>query len=530
MEIRIDHRYLVLPIRYEAVHKQILFYQNGRLVYDLNARIDEAGADAYFYVDLGRFLSSTLDIVIEPNVELSLRLVDNPSQDGLYEEKYRPSVHFTPPRGWNNDPNGLVWYDGWYHMFYQHNPIDRSWGNMHWGHAVSRDLLHWENRSIALFPDEHGTVFSGSAFVDTRNASGLKENDNDVILLYYTAWGGHSRMSTDMTSTQCLAYSTDGGNTYRKYEHNPIIEQIMPENRDPKVIEANGMYYMALYLTHGRFGILTSNNLLSWRMVQEFNLQGDRECPDLYPLPIEGEGDVRYVLSGANDHYLIGTLDARGFHPEQPVRRLQYGRDSLYAAQTFSNVPAAQRRTIRISWNRATIPDSCIHCSMSMPVEMRLIRMDDELFLCAMPVRELETLRRTPTREGGFTISKDQVRSWTLSGKAHDIVLSVKERSSSFVIDLLGISLKVFPEGNLLQCGDMTMPLYKQGGIRLRILTDTNGLEIYADCGQAQMGVAHICDYSLNRLSIHAVDGEVGIDALELYTLENVHTGMVPNA
>lgn len=522
MRMSVNKRYLKLPIRYEAMHKQIAFFHEGKLVYDLEARIDGQSPDVFYYVDLGRFAGCELDIEITPSVQMQYVLCDTQNEKELYQEKYRPSTHFTAPRGWHNDPNGLIWYNGVYHLFYQHNPIDRTWENMHWGHAVSRDLLHWENRPIALFPDELGAVFSGSAIVDRQNLTGLKENENDVILLYYTAWPGLTRMAPGKRSTQCLAYSTDGGVTFKKYAQNPIIDQIVEGNRDPKVIEWEGRYYMALYLAHGRYAILGSSNLLKWRKLQEFVLPEDRECPDLYPLRIEGEKEIRWIFSGANDHYYVGRLCENGFQPEQPIRRLQYGKDSDYAAQTFSNLPDATGHMIRISWNRSRIPDSCFVGSMSTPVEMKLRRIDDSLCLCALPIEGWIHLRKNARSESALALPAGERRCWELKAKAHDIQISVSPNSGAFTVRFLGLLIQVYPAANMLQCREMTMPLYKNSSIKLRILTDTNSLEIYVDQGEAIMTVPHVSDYSLNSLEIGAEDQRVMIDQLQMYELENI--------
>jgi levanase/fructan beta-fructosidase len=273
-----------------------------------------------------------------------------------YKGKYRPEFHFSSQRGWINDPNGLFYYKDMYHMFFQHNPVGCKWGNMHWGHAVSKDLVHWEEKEIALYPDEMGTMFSGSAIVDTKNATGLKKNENDVILLFYTAAGGtDSELSKSQPFTQCLAYSTDGGNTFEKYPENPIVPFIEPGNRDPKVIyhAESDVYTMVLYLADYRYLLLTSKNLLDWKRIQEISLQDDGECPDFYPLPVDGNMEnMKWVLSGASDRYLYGSFDGNKFCSEAEVKRLQYGKLNSYAAQTWSDLSAVDTRRIRIAWNR----------------------------------------------------------------------------------------------------------------------------------------------------------------------------------
>lgn len=244
-----------------------------------------------FYLNVERFAGKEIGLVAEPDIALEIKKSDSkyPLEES-YIGKYRSGFHFSSQRGWLNDTSGLVYYKGVYHMFYQHNPVGCKWGNMHWGHAVSRDLVHWEEREIALYPDEMGTMFSRSAIVDTKNVTGLKQNENDVILLYYTAAGNtDSELSRSQPFTQCLAYSVDGGNTFEKYYKNPVVPLIEHENRDPKVVydPVNDIYVMVLYLAENRYMLLSSSNLLEWKQMHEIILQEDAECPDFYPLPVD---------------------------------------------------------------------------------------------------------------------------------------------------------------------------------------------------------------------------------------------------
>ena len=525
MNLRVCDRYLVLPVSYHAQSKNLSFFSDGRCVYDIDVNLDPIQPDTYQYLDLRHFLGQTLDIVVQPEMELSLSLTESPPKESLYHEKYRPQCHFSSERGWINDPNGLLWYQGKYHMFFQHNPAGSNWGNMHWGHAVSTDLLRWRQKEIALFPDELGTIYSGSGFVDTRNASGLKNGPDDPILLFYTAAGSKSVLSAGQSFTQCLAYSIDGGKSFQKYVQNPIIPHIAGENRDPKVVyaPADDCYYLVLYLQDDAYALFISDDLLHWKQTQTIHLPGDDECPDLYPLRLNGNGEEYWIFSGASDRYLIGRLGGGRFEPCQPVQQLHFGNCS-YAAQTFSHIPAADGRRLRIAWNQSSIPDSPFNGSMCTPLSMQLREINGERLLCAQPIRELASRYQHTDDMTNQKVVPGQCWSLPLSGKSQDITMKLSVgHSDSLTIALLGLALQIFPAENRIECKGSAMPAYiRHGELTLRLITDVASVEIYTDQGEAFMAIAHLCDYTLNRLSIAGQKDDITILSLSSSTLSNV--------
>lgn len=285
--------------------------------------------------------------------------------------------HFTAQRGWINDPNGLILYEGWYHLFYQHNPDDIRWGNMHWGHARSRDLVHWEHLPIALYPEPGYTMFSGSAIEDTENRTGFRANGHNPLLLYYTAAGDPFE--------QRLAVSTDGGHTFEK-QPGCVIGCLRTGNRDPKIVydEERNVYRLALYLDGDEYALFETDDLTHFRQTQTLRLPEDGECPDLFPLTAD-DGTRHWVLIGAHDRYLVGRFDADGsFRPGQDARRLSHG-DLSYAAQRFSGIPG---RALRLSWNRAELHDPVIQGSMCTPADYSLRRDANGYALCLNPAPE----------------------------------------------------------------------------------------------------------------------------------------------
>src|SRR5579862_8521931 len=209
----------------------------------------------------------------------------------FYSEPSRPQFHFTAKRGWLNDPNGLVYFNGQYHLFFQHNPFEPEWGNMTWGHAVSKDLVRWTQLDDAIEPDKLGTIFSGSAVIDEQNTSGLGANGQAPLVCIYTAAGGTNKASIGKPYTQCLAYSLDGV-TFTKYPGNPVLPHQIVNNRDPKVIwyAPTKQWLMALYLDGHTYGFFGSPDLKSWSKLSEIEVANAAECPDFFELPLDGNG------------------------------------------------------------------------------------------------------------------------------------------------------------------------------------------------------------------------------------------------
>lgn len=526
MKVCIDKKYLVLPLGFHAVKKKLKFFVNKELVFDIDAAVDKNEPDYFQYLNMERFYGCEMDIQCDPQFEINFNITDELPNINLYHEKYRPQIHFSAKRGWINDPNGLLYYQGAYHMFYQYNPAGSKWGNMHWGHAVSHDLLHWDEKECALYPDESGTMFSGSAIIDIENRSGLKKNENDVIMLYYTAAGSTSLLSDGKKFTQCLAYSTDGGKTFQKYSGNPIVSHIECENRDPKVIFCPELqeYIMALYLNDNRYALLTSKNLLKWEFMQEIVLAGDSECPDFYPLALDGDKkNIKWILSGASDRYLVGDIQKGLFRANQPSKRLHYGKNS-YAAQTFSEIPGEDGRRIRIAWNTMEVPNTYFNNSMCFPTEMKLKTIDSDLYLCVNPITEIQKLHVNTNTHSDINITEKDPFSTLLTGKTHDIEIQLKaDENCEFVITFLGMEIYCKVKENLLRIHESTMPLYTNNGeVRLRLLVDTLGLEVFADQGQAHMCMGFLCDYNINNLKVKALNNSIILKKCTVSELKNI--------
>ena len=306
----------MFPVNTFSYRKNLSFKIKDQIVYSLNIRLDNYNPDFHAYIDVSRYKGQTLEIGVNPEIKITYRETDEIDTPGLYKEPMRPQIHFTTKNGWINDPNGLIYIDGVYHMFYQYNPAEPEWENMHWGHAESHDMIHWVEKPAALFPDSRGTMFSGSAVYDEKNLIN-KDSDKKAALLYYT---------TTSPFCQYMSYSTDNFKTIKTYGDKPVVPFMVDGNRDPKVIfcEEINSYIMALYLTDDTYCILKSDNLTDWDELQKIHLKDDNECPDIFPLYTDS-GEKKWVFMGAHDKYLIGSFKEGFFKAEQSEISLHYG-------------------------------------------------------------------------------------------------------------------------------------------------------------------------------------------------------------
>lgn len=382
----VNKKYLVFPINTKGEKVLVNFYLGNERVRYFNMRLDNENCDYKAYIDMSEFLSKDIKIEAENGYQINIEESDVYKDETLYKEELRPKVHFSTRQGWINDPNGLVFDGENYHLFYQHNPCDHQWENMSWGHAVSPDLIHWEEKDIALYPDEFGTMFSGSAIIDEKNLLGKQVGNKKTILLYYTA--AAQKHTEHKNFTQCLAYSTDGGKTFVKYENNPVIDFIKGENRDPKIVwcpELN-CYLLALFLDGFEYAIFKTDNLVNFTEWFRFTAPEENECPDIFRLKAD-DGKYKWVFIGAHDVYVIGEIKDNKFIPDTGFKKLHNG--AWYASQTYSGLSNSRR--VRVEWMRWFGLDAkTFNQQMGIPTEITLKNINGEYYLSAEPVKELE--------------------------------------------------------------------------------------------------------------------------------------------
>jgi len=370
------------------------------------------------------------------------------------ESLYRPNFHFTPKANWMNDPNGMFYLNGKYHLYFQYYPESNVWGPMHWGHATSKDLVTWEEQPIALYPDSLGYIFSGSAVVDVNNTSRFGSDNNPPVVAMYTI----HNMEVEKTGridfqSQAIAYSLDEGQTFTKFEGNPVIKNPQIKDfRDPKVIwDTIHKKWIMVLAAGNKLMFYSSANLKDWTLESDFGehigiQDGVWECPDFFPLKVEGTDNMKWVLlqsinpghinGGSGTEYYIGDFDGQNFvldsiFAEQLARNkaiwLDYGRDN-YAGVTWSNIPESDGRKLFIGWMSnwdyaQVVPTTTWRSAMTIARELKLKRTDDGYILFSEPIKELDEYKNTLLEQKNLTIKKE----FTLIDKTIDVNKSIVE-------------------------------------------------------------------------------------------------------
>lgn len=453
-----------------------------------------------------------------------------------YNELYRPQFHFTPEKNWHNDPNGLVYYKGEYHMFYQYNPKGNEWGFMHWGHTISSDLVHWEHLPIALYPDESSedkvncTAFSGSAIVDTNNLLGNQVGEEKTLVAFYTS----------QNCGQRIAFSTNKGRTWEKFEGNPIIP--FKENddaRDPKVIwhEPSQKWVMVLYRktseddkTKG-VSFYTSENLVDWEW--KSHIHGFYECPDLVKLQVTNRPEeFKWVLFDGDGSYIMGSFDGETFSPESPKLKSDNGKN-YYATQTWSNIPEDDGRTIQIAWMKGgKFPEMPFNGQMSFPCEISITKFNSGYKLVRKPVDEIkeiygkhykwdneniipginENLLKKVDSDCFHLVGEFDIKTSDNFGimvrhskktPGTEILYNVKRGTLS----VLGITVPLMPINNK---------------IKIEILVDRTSVEVFANNGQTNISNCFTPDEGSNDVLLFTNGGELGVDKLDVYEINSV--------
>ncbi|NQU88580.1 MAG: glycoside hydrolase family 32 protein [Mariniphaga sp.] len=468
-------------------------------------------------------------------VILALLFVSSKPDKEYYNELYRPQFHFTPEKNWHNDPNGLVYYEGEYHLFYQHNPKGNEWGFMHWGHAVSNDLVHWEHLPIALYPDNNSedtvmcTAFSGSAIVDKSNVLGKQAGEEKTLVAFYTSFNCGQR----------IAYSNDKGRTWEKYDGNPVIPfDEKDDARDPKVFwhQQSEKWVMVLWRKPNGlekqqgFSFYISENLIKWEYKN--HIPGFYECPDLVELPVNNRlDDTRWVLFDGDGSYLIGIFNGEQFIPETGKMKSDLGKN-YYATQTWSNIPEQDGRTIQIAWMKGgEFPEMPFNGQMTFPSELSLTKSGNNIHLIRKPVSEIEILHGKDYHWENRNIIpgiKDNILK-KLKGDCYHIIGTFDLKTANSFGFMLrhgkktpGIELLYSVQRGVLTCLGKTAPLLPiDGKIQLEILLDRSSLEIYANNGQLVMSSCITPLEENKTMEFISRGGELVIDRLDVYEMNS---------
>lgn len=508
----------------------------------------EGEPDFWAFVDLASLAGREVSIEVEglPYGSLALErlevLDDLKGTGPVYHEPGRPLFHFTPRRGWINDPNGLVHYQGEYHLFYQHNPygLESAWGGLGWGHAVSTDLVHWRERDEALFPDEFGSMCSGTAVVDPANTSGLGEGGRAPLLLFYTA-------AREEAFVLGMASSTDG-RSFRKYPGNPVVPQIRWGNRDPKVFwhEETRRWVMAVYVPGQpepwarddanrpffRYEIhfLTSANLREWKPESVFpgGMGNDFEsvdpflfeCVDLFPMPVGGDpGRRKWIIMGANGGHAIGEFDGKKFIAESGGKSAGHP-GIFYAGQTFNDEPGNRR--IQMGFLRAPTPGMPFNQCLSVPMELSLRSTPDGWRLGWLPVPELNALRRGSRVVPAGPLHPGQNPLQDFHGPSLDMEIEIEPGEARWIVfGCNGTSLTYDVRTAELICRGVKVPvrLDGKGRLGLRLLLDRTSLEVFAENGLVYFPTALTFSSVPEPPALTAVGGTALIHRLVLHEM-----------
>ncbi len=489
---------------------------------------------------------------------------------GYYEEQYRPQFHFTPEANWMNDPNGMFYLNGEYHLCYQYYPDSTVWGPMHWGHAVSKDMIHWQHLPVAIYPDSMGYIFSGSTVVDTKNSSGLGSLQNPPVIAIFTYHDPVlEKKGSNIFQNQGIAYSIDKGRSWIKYPGNPVLKNPgIRDFRDPKVIWHNetGKWIMILAV-QDRVHLYSSPDLLDWSFESEFGKGagahgGVWECPDLFSLKVAGSDISKWVMfvsinpggpgGGSATQYFTGEFDGHKFTPDYTNEKwVDMGRDN-YAGVTWSNVPEEDGRQLFIgwmsNWDYATVvPTRVWRSATTVPRELSLIRNEDGFFLVSNPVKELITLREKSYKpfifsqkfEGEMEIDTDSIKlmqselvfNFNLKDNLADsigvfienelnerLIIGYSVEQKQFFVDRTNAGNSDFSR----KFAGVSTAAYEAGSsLKMHFLIDASSCELFVDDGRLVMTNLVFPSESYTKLKVFSTS-EVTLENTVLYSLSSI--------
>lgn len=521
--LSIEKPYLNFPVKTGGPMRRVSVLANGGTETSFDIELADGKPDWWAFLDvLGKSVKISVNKLPENSTGLSsIDQSDQIPSENLYHEPLRPQFHFTSRVGWLNDPNGLVFYQGEYHLFYQHNPYGWNWGNMHWGHAVSKDLVHWKELPVALYPDEHGTMFSGSAVVDWNNTAGFQTGAEPPLVAMFTAAG--------KPFMQGIAYSNDRGRTWTKYEKNPVLGHIVAENRDPKVVwfAPQKKWVMALYLDHNDYALFGSRDLKSWQKLSDVTLPGDSECPNFFELPLDGDAhNTCWVFYGANGVYVVGKFDGQKFQTDTKPQRLQNG-NCWYASQVYSDIPQSDGRCILIPWGR--LPNGEIfrgmpfNQMMGLPVELTLHSAESGSTLAVNPVRELKSLRGVAHAIEPQTLIPGNNPLAEIYGDLLEIEAEIApDRAKQISFDVRGVAIVYDAAAQKISCmGNQAALAPKNGIISLHLFVDRAAVDIFGGDGNLYLPMARVFSPDQKTLKLSCAGGKARIVSLKVYELNS---------
>lgn len=555
-------KFLLLPVQENAPEGKVNIIVNNefQLEQNINIRLAREKVDYYVPLDLSAYQgkSVSVDVTGMPASSLcwkEIKLSD--TFDSSNRETYRPVYHHTPVYGWMNDPNGMFYKDGVYHLYFQYNPYGSMWANMTWGHSTSTDLTHWTYEGTAIVPDAWGAIFSGSCVVDKDNTAGLGKG---AVVAFYTSakstpWGD--------VQSQSMAYSLDNGKTFIKYEHNPILTSTERDFRDPKVFwYAPGKHWVMMLAVGQEMQIYSSGNLKDWKKESSFGaMQGAHggvwECPDLVEVAVEGSKEKKWVLicnlnpggpfGGSAAQYFVGSFDGKKFVNESSTQTkwLDWGKDN-YATVTWSNAPAG--RCIALGWMSNwqyanNVPTTQYRSANTLARDLTLYRVGGELYLKSKPSPEIKKARAEEKKIPTFEVKGNyEVASLLADNKgAYEIEMTIENKGTSkidfslmnekgekvamyydvvrkqFVMDrsasgIVGFS-RDFPAVTVA-------PVRNTDQIHLRLFIDRSSVEVFGEDGEYVMTNLVFPAEPYNRMVFSSDKGSYIVKSMNVYRLQ----------
>jgi fructan beta-fructosidase len=516
---------LLLPIKNGGPKRVVKILVGGKELRHFDIELADSEPDWWAPLDLSLWKGEKVTIVTNAlpfgskALEQIKQAKELPDSVGLYKEALRGQLRFSSRVGWLNDPNGMVYSQGLYHLFYQHNPYGWAWGNMHWGHATSPDMVHWTEWPIAMYPQSAGDmVYSGSAVVDKNNTSGWNKGPNDLLVAAFTSTG----------RGECIRYSTNKGLTWTEYENNPVVKH-KGEGRDPRLIwhEPSKQWVMTVWSQddsiqvpseRGGIDFYTSKDLKKWTFQSRSG--GWFECADLFELPLEN-GQKKWVLTAASSEYRIGTFDGKTFVPETPKLPGMQGRD-YYAAQTFSHKPKG--RTVQIGWFRTETPEMSFNQAMSLPSVLNLKTTPEGPRLTWTPAPELQSLRTQTHVLGAQNVAETDPNPLAgLSGELFEIDAEFEPGTANEVrFDVRGVPIVYNTQKSEISIGGFRAHAPLQGGKqRLALFVDRTGIDVFASDGLAFLPFNVNLKLDNRALSLAVTGGTAKFRRLDVYDLKS---------
>ena len=555
-------KFLLLPVQENAPEGKVNIIVNNefQLEQNINIRLAREKVDYYVPLDLSAYQGKSVSVDVTGMPVSSLCWKEIKLSDTFYSsnrETYRPVYHHTPVYGWMNDPNGMFYKDGVYHLYFQYNPYGSMWANMTWGHSTSTDLTHWTYEGTAIVPDAWGAIFSGSCVVDKDNTAGFGKG---AVVAFYTSakstpWGD--------VQSQSMAYSLDNGKTFIKYEHNPILTSTERDFRDPKVFwYAPGKHWVMMLAVGQEMQIYSSGNLKEWKKESSFGaMQGAHggvwECPDLVEVAVEGSKEKKWVLicnlnpggpfGGSAAQYFVGSFDGKKFVNESPTQTkwLDWGKDN-YATVTWSNAPAG--RCIALGWMSNwqyanSVPTTQYRSANTLARDLTLYRVGGELYLKSKPSPEIKKARAEEKKIPTFEVKGYyEVASLLADNKgAYEIEMAIENKGTSkidfslmnekgekvamyydvvrkqFVMDrsasgIVGFS-RDFPAVTVA-------PVRNTDQIHLRLFIDRSSVEAFGEEGEYVMTNLVFPAEPYNRMVFSSDKGSYIVKSMNVYRLQ----------